>query len=33
VFDGAHIEDIENLLETAGLDRSGQSILYDGQSG
>ena len=33
VFDGAHIEDIENLLETAGLDRSGQSILYDGQTG
>jgi DNA-directed RNA polymerase subunit beta len=33
VFDGAHIEDIENLLESAGLDRSGQSILYDGQSG
>jgi DNA-directed RNA polymerase subunit beta len=33
VFDGAHIEDIENLLETAGPDRSGQSILYDGQTG
>ncbi|MCR5880786.1 DNA-directed RNA polymerase subunit beta [Phenylobacterium sp. J367] len=33
VFDGAHIEDIENLLEKAGLDRSGQSYLYDGQSG
>jgi len=33
VFDGAHIEDIENLLETAGLDRSGQSILYDDQTG
>jgi DNA-directed RNA polymerase subunit beta len=33
VFDGAHIADIENLLEKAGLDRSGQSYLYDGQSG
>ncbi|MGO4411296.1 DNA-directed RNA polymerase subunit beta, partial [Brevundimonas sp. M-11_2] len=33
VFDGAHISDIENLLESAGLDRSGQSILFDGQTG
>ncbi|SFS90409.1 DNA-directed RNA polymerase subunit beta [Brevundimonas viscosa] len=33
VFDGAHINDIENLLEKAGLDRSGQSIVYDGQTG
>ncbi|MFM8753291.1 MAG: DNA-directed RNA polymerase subunit beta [Phenylobacterium sp.] len=33
VFDGARIEDIENLLEQAGLARSGQSILYDGQTG
>ncbi|WP_304177297.1 DNA-directed RNA polymerase subunit beta [Phenylobacterium aquaticum] len=33
VFDGAHIDDIENLLEKAGLARSGQSILYDGQTG
>ena len=33
VFDGAHIDDIEDLLEKAGLDRSGQSILYDGQTG
>ncbi|HEY9235970.1 MAG TPA: DNA-directed RNA polymerase subunit beta [Phenylobacterium sp.] len=33
VFDGAHIDDIENLLESAGLARSGQSILYDGQTG
>jgi DNA-directed RNA polymerase subunit beta len=33
VFDGAHIADIENLLEKAGLSRSGQSYLYDGQSG
>jgi DNA-directed RNA polymerase subunit beta len=33
VFDGAHIDDIENLLEAAGLNRSGQSILFDGQTG
>lgn len=33
VFDGAHISDIENMLEFAGLDRSGQSILYDGLTG
>ncbi|THD59064.1 DNA-directed RNA polymerase subunit beta, partial [Phenylobacterium sp.] len=33
VFDGAHIDDIERLLEKAGLDRSGQSYLYDGQTG
>ncbi|MGH7024256.1 MAG: DNA-directed RNA polymerase subunit beta, partial [Caulobacteraceae bacterium] len=33
VFDGAHIKDIENLLEEAGLDRSGQVKLYDGQTG
>ena len=33
VFDGAHIVDIEARLEQAGLDKSGQSILYDGQSG
>jgi DNA-directed RNA polymerase subunit beta len=33
VFDGAHINDIEDLLEKAGLDRSGQSIVYDGQTG
>jgi DNA-directed RNA polymerase subunit beta len=33
VFDGAHINDIENLLEAAGLSRSGQVTLYDGQTG
>ena len=33
VFDGAHISDIEDLLEAAGLNRSGQSILFDGQTG
>ncbi|WAC48761.1 DNA-directed RNA polymerase subunit beta [Asticcacaulis sp. SL142] len=33
VFDGAHIDDIEDMLEFAGLDRSGQSILFDGLTG
>ena len=33
VFDGAHISDIERLLEDAGLNKSGQSILFDGQTG
>uniref|UniRef100_UPI0025DC94EE DNA-directed RNA polymerase subunit beta n=1 Tax=Brevundimonas sp. TaxID=1871086 RepID=UPI0025DC94EE len=33
VFDGAHISDIEDLLEAAGLNRTGQSILFDGQTG
>jgi len=33
VFDGAHISDIERLLEDAGLNKSGQSWLYDGQTG
>jgi DNA-directed RNA polymerase subunit beta len=33
VFDGARIGDIEQQLENAGLHRSGQSILFDGQTG
>jgi DNA-directed RNA polymerase subunit beta len=33
VFDGAHISDIEDLLASAGLNRSGQVMLYDGQTG
>ena len=33
VFDGANIGDIERLLDEAGLEQSGQSILYDGQTG
>jgi DNA-directed RNA polymerase subunit beta len=33
VFDGAHIADIEDLLEKSGRARSGQSILFDGQTG
>ena len=33
VFDGAHINDIERLLEEAGLSRTGQVQLVDGQTG
>jgi DNA-directed RNA polymerase subunit beta len=33
VFDGAHIADIEDLLAEAGMARSGQVQLYDGQTG
>ncbi|MYZ49669.1 DNA-directed RNA polymerase subunit beta [Propylenella binzhouense] len=33
VFDGAKEEDIVRLLEKAGLNRSGQSRLYDGRTG
>jgi DNA-directed RNA polymerase subunit beta len=33
VFDGARINDIEEHLEMAGVNRSGQSILHDGQTG
>ncbi len=33
VFDGAHIEDIERMLEEAGLNKTGQVQLYDGQTG
>jgi DNA-directed RNA polymerase subunit beta len=33
VFDGAHISDIEDMLEQAGLNRTGQVQLYDGQTG
>jgi DNA-directed RNA polymerase subunit beta len=33
VFDGASLEDIESHLEKAGLDRSGQTALYDGRTG
>jgi DNA-directed RNA polymerase subunit beta len=33
VFDGAHEEDIVELLELAGLDRSGQVTLHDGRTG
>ncbi len=33
VFDGAKEADIEAMLEKAGLDVSGQSVLYDGRTG
>jgi DNA-directed RNA polymerase subunit beta len=33
VFDGAHEPDIVDMLEEAGLDGSGQSILHDGRTG
>ncbi len=33
VFDGAHEDEIKNMLELAGLHSSGQSTLYDGRTG
>ena len=33
VFDGATEEDIEAMLETAGLETSGKTVLYDGRTG
>ena len=33
VFDGAHEADVVSMLELAGLDKSGQSTLYDGRTG
>ena len=33
VFNGAHEADIEDMLDLAGFDKSGQSILYDGRTG
>jgi DNA-directed RNA polymerase subunit beta len=33
VFDGAREADVSNMLELAGLDRSGQVELYDGRTG
>jgi DNA-directed RNA polymerase subunit beta len=33
VFDGAKEEEIKNLLDEAGRDRSGQVVLYDGRTG
>jgi DNA-directed RNA polymerase subunit beta len=33
VFDGAKEKDIEDMLELAGLDKSGQMQLYDGRTG
>ena len=33
VFDGAHISDIEEMMEEAVMDKDGKTILYDGRSG
>jgi len=33
VFDGAKEADIEEMLELAGVDKSGQSVVYDGRTG
>ena len=33
VFDGAHEEDIQEMLEEAGKRRDGKTILYDGRTG
>ena len=33
VFDGAREKDIVDMLEQAGLDGSGQTVLYDGRTG
>ncbi len=33
VFDGAKEKDIEDMLELAGMDKSGQSVVYDGRTG
>ena len=33
VFDGAKESDVNEALKKAGLDESGQSILYDGRTG
>ena len=33
VFDGATEEDIESMLEMAGLEASGKTVLYDGRTG
>jgi DNA-directed RNA polymerase subunit beta len=33
VFDGAREGDVTTMLETAGIDGSGQSVLYDGRTG
>ena len=33
VFDGAHVEDIEDMMKEAGMDADGKTILYDGRTG
>ena len=33
VFDGAQISDIEEMMEEAGMDKDGKTVLYDGRTG
>ena len=33
VFDGAHIDDIKEMMAEAGMDEDGKTILYDGRTG
>jgi len=33
VFDGAHIDDIEAMMEEAGMDKDGKTVLYNGRTG
>ena len=33
VFDGAHIDDIKDMMKEAGMDDDGKTILYDGRTG
>ncbi|MDD4643994.1 MAG: DNA-directed RNA polymerase subunit beta, partial [Bacilli bacterium] len=33
VFDGAEIEEIETIMEKAGMDKDGKTVLYDGRTG
>ena len=33
VFDGAHIDDIQDMMAEAGMDPDGKTVLYDGRTG
>lgn len=33
VFDGAHIDDIQDMMKEAGMDEDGKTVLYDGRTG
>ena len=33
VFDGAHIDDIQAMMEEAGMDKDGKTVLYNGRTG
>ena len=33
VFDGAHIDDIKDMMKEAGMDEDGKTVLYDGRTG